>query len=93
MKREGILKGIPDLCIPEASKVFNSLYIEMKFGKNKPSKEQVEVIEKLKLSGNCVNVCWTKKEFIEAVESYFNKKSETEQKNKVLINDYFDDLG
>lgn len=71
MKREGILKGIPDLCIPESSNGFNSLYIEMKFGKNKPSKEQIEVFQELRLKGNFVQVCWTKKEFIECIRNYF----------------------
>ena len=93
MKREGILKGIPDLCIPEASKGFNSLYIEMKFGKNKPSKEQLEIIKKLEYSGNCVKVCYTKKDFTDAVHFYFKKKEENKPENRVLINDYFDDLG
>lgn len=71
MKREGILSGVPDLCIPEPSKGFHSLYIEMKFGKNKPSKNQLEVIENLRLNGNFVQVCWTKKEFMDCVKNYF----------------------
>lgn len=71
MKREGILSGVPDLCTPEPSNGFNSLYIEMKFGKNKPSKNQLEVIENLRLNGNFVQVCWTKKEFMDCVKNYF----------------------
>ena len=66
MKREGILKGIP-----ESSNGFHSLYIEMKFGKNKPSKEQLEVFKELRLKGNFVRVCWTKKEFVECIINYF----------------------
>lgn len=38
LKAAGLKAGVPDVCLPVARRGFNSLYVEMKFGKNKPTK-------------------------------------------------------
>jgi hypothetical protein len=72
MKREGTLKGCPDLFIPEPNKHYPGLFIEMKHGKNKPSKEQVEVMDKLRERGYKVELCYTFDSFVEIVDEYFS---------------------
>ena len=44
LKKEGVKRGVPDICLPVSRGKYHGLYIEMKAGKNKPSKEQKEWI-------------------------------------------------
>lgn len=71
LKREGVLAGVPDLHIPYSNGFFNSLYIELKVGNNKPSKRQKEVINRLISHNNRVEVVYSIDEFIKIVETYF----------------------
>ena len=48
LQAAGVIAGIPDLCLPVARRGYHGLYIEMKFGKNKPTKQQIEVMTRLK---------------------------------------------
>ena len=71
LKREGVLKGIPDLFIAEPMNNYSGLFIEMKHGKNKPSKEQVEVMDKLRERGYKVELCYSFDSFVQIVNDYF----------------------
>ena len=71
MKREGILSGIPDICIPESNKSFNGLYIEMKSKKGKLRPNQIEIMARLQKNGYCVQTCYNFDEFKETVDKYF----------------------
>ncbi len=43
LKKAGLKKGVPDLCLPVAKGNYHSLYIEMKKNKRcRPSAEQIE---------------------------------------------------
>jgi len=42
MKREGLKKGVWDLCAPYPRGGYHGLFVEMKFGSNKLTPEQVE---------------------------------------------------
>tara|TARA_R110000744_G_scaffold200786_3_gene319902 strand:- start:395 stop:796 length:402 start_codon:yes stop_codon:yes gene_type:complete len=72
--REGLKKGVPDifLSVPMEKTVygfgvqdkfsigwFHGLYIEMKFNKNKPTKEQKQWLEDLTIEGYDTAVCWS----------------------------------
>lgn len=57
MIREGILSGIPDLCLPVARGGIHALYIEMKSKGQKANPRQVEVHGLLESEGNVVFVC------------------------------------
>ena len=56
LKASGVKRGIPDLCLPFPSRGYHGLWLEMKFGKNKPTKEQLWWIAKLKEQGYFVVV-------------------------------------
>lgn len=57
LKRGGVKKGVPDLCLPVSKKNYHGLYIEMKFGNGRTSKEQKEWIEDLTDQGYRAVVC------------------------------------
>lgn len=71
LKDEGVLAGVPDLCIPVARHGYHSLYIEMKNGKlGTVSEKQKSVINRLKAEGNCCIVCRSFDNFTEVVTAY-----------------------
>ena len=71
LKAEGVLSGVPDLCIPIAKKGFHSLYIELKNGKaGKVSDNQKAIMEKLQSEGYRCEVCRSFDEFKNVVNDY-----------------------
>lgn len=58
LKKAGVLAGIPDLILPVARHGYHSLYIEMKVEPNKPAKNQLDVMKRLRQNGNFVIVCY-----------------------------------
>ena len=69
---EGVVSGLPDLHIPIAKKGFHGLYIEMKAGKNKPSPNQITIMDKLRNEGYKCVVCWNLDEFMKEVKDYLD---------------------
>lgn len=59
LKRQGVKPGVPDLSLPVPRGVYHGLYIEMKVGNNKPTKNQKEWINALKANGYAVEVCYS----------------------------------
>ena len=72
LKDEGVLRGVPDLCIPIPCADYSALYIEVKSGNNKLSPAQAALHKLLKSKGNQVLVCYSTKEIILGVYDYFN---------------------
>ena len=71
---EGVVHGIPDLCIPISKNGYHALYIEMKNGKaGRLSDYQKEIIPRLQSYGNKVAVCRTFEEFRQDVEAYLRE--------------------
>ena len=58
LKKQGVRSGVPDLCLPVARGGYHGLYIELKYGKNKPTEKQLEWIEALRDEGYAVSICW-----------------------------------
>ncbi len=57
LKDEGLLPGMPDLCVAKASKGFHALYIEVKTPVGRVSKAQKEIMRRLEAEGyRCVVV-------------------------------------
>lgn len=69
-KAMGVKAGVPDLCLPVPMNGFAGLYIEMKYGKNKPTDHQKEWIKALKEQGYKVTVCYSGVEATQELESY-----------------------
>lgn len=74
MKRMGLRSGFPDLLVPLARGGYHGLFIEMKYGKNKTTKEQKEWLERLSAEGYVCAVCYNAAEAIKTIESYNRRK-------------------
>ncbi len=72
LKAAGLKAGVPDVCLPVARMGFNSLYIEMKFGKNKPTKAQADFMAALSDNGSRVAVCYSANEAREIIRQYLS---------------------
>lgn len=74
MKAEGVLKGVPDLFIPEPAGTYAGLWIEMKVKPNRPSPEQKDLMHRLTNRLYRCEVCYSFEEFVEIINSYLNDK-------------------
>nr|DAL99451.1 MAG TPA: Nuclease [Caudoviricetes sp.] len=70
LKAQGVKAGVPDLCIPVSRGGYHSLYIEMKYGKNKPTEKQLEWIALLRREGMAAYVCYGADNAIACIERY-----------------------
>lgn len=69
LKQTGVKPGVPDLMLLYPSRGHHGLIIEMKYGRNKPSKEQELFMgHHVELDYRCV-VCWT---WIDAKQQIIN---------------------
>lgn len=75
LQAEGVLPGIPDLCLPISNKHYHGLYIEMKFGNNRLTKTQRYVIDLLREAEYAVAICYSAKGAIEVVLNYLAGKT------------------
>ena len=73
LKAEGVTSGIPDLHVPIAKNGYHGLYVEMKAGKNKPTGNQLTIMDKLRNEGYKCVVCYSLDEFMQEVKDYFKK--------------------
>jgi len=74
LKKEGVLAGIPDICIPHQSSCnrYNALYIEFKARLGRLSASQRHIIPYLEKAGNKVVVIRTFEEFRDTIKNYLN---------------------
>lgn len=74
LKLQGVKSGVPDLFYPVPNKKYHGLFIEMKYGKNKPTKNQKEWIEYLNSVGYLAVVCYSADEAFKLLNKYFEDK-------------------
>lgn len=74
-KRQGMKAGVPDILIFEPNGTYNGLAIELKVGKNKPTKSQKEWLELLERCNWKTAVIYNIDDFIKAFEGYFSEAS------------------
>lgn len=72
LKAMGLRAGIPDLCLAVQRCGFAGLYIEMKYGTNKESDNQIEVLEFLRSQGYATATCWTSDAAIDLIQDYLD---------------------
>lgn len=70
LKAEGVLAGVPDLFIAVSRGSYSGLFVEMKAGKNKPTDEQTDVMQRLCEAGYKCEVCYSLDEFKEIINLY-----------------------
>ena len=74
LKRQGVKPGVPDLCLPFPVGGKHGLYIEMKWGKNRPTSAQREWLEGLAALGYATAVCYSAEEAIDVIKRYLRGK-------------------
>ena len=74
LKKQGVKSGVPDLFIPTASNGYSGLFIEMKFGKNRPTDNQETWLTILSRQGYKTTVCWSCDEAIVVTKAYLGGK-------------------
>lgn len=71
LKREGVRAGVLDINIDVPSGKYHGARIEMKAGRNRPTKKQAEQIERNEKFGYVSTVCWSAAEAILFTMAYF----------------------
>lgn len=74
MQREGVKPGVPDVCLPVPRKGWHGLFIELKFGANRPTEYQLEWLERLAEQGYLAVVCYGWAEATEVIQDYLDIK-------------------
>jgi hypothetical protein len=59
LKAEGVKPGVFDLCLPVRRGIYSSLWIEMKYGKNRLTTEQSDFQEFIEGQGGYCVACWS----------------------------------
>jgi hypothetical protein len=72
LKRQGVRSGVPDLCLPVSSGDYHGLYIELKYGNNKPTKNQITWLNNLKHYGYAAVVCYGWQAAAKCICNYLN---------------------
>ena len=72
LKRQGVVSGVPDLCLALPNKDYHGFYIELKWGKNLLTVNQVAIIVKLQNQGYKVDVIYSLDEFMTNIIKYIS---------------------
>lgn len=70
LKRMGMRRGVPDLCVPLPKGKFHGFYIEMKSRKGKATNEQISWLKRLKDNGYATAICHGADEAINLINKY-----------------------
>lgn len=73
LKRAGMRPGFPDLFIPIAANGYHGLFIEMKYGKNKPTQNQTIWLQILKDAGYATCVRYDSYAAINTIKNYIKE--------------------
>jgi len=74
-KLAGLLKGSHDVTLPIARGDHIGLSIELKYGKNQPTKEQLDIAELLQAEGHQVAFCWSWDDARVVIEKYLEQEN------------------
>lgn len=69
-KAQGVKAGVSDLFLPAAHGGYFGLYIEMKYGKNKPTEQQEQFLHDMRIAGYKTCVAYSAEEAINELKSY-----------------------
>jgi hypothetical protein len=72
-KASGMLAGVYDLCLPVARGIFHGCYLELKYGKNRLTKDQVWFGNRLASEGWYTACCWSWTEAQELLIDYLSQ--------------------
>lgn len=70
LKKAGVKRGVPDICLPYPNKGFNGLWIEMKAVDGRVSDQQKAYIKFLNDVGYMAVVCYGSEDAIRTIKEY-----------------------
>lgn len=73
LKAAGMKKGVPDIVLPAARQGYHGLYMELKFGNGKTTKEQKIYLQQLKEEGYRATVAHGFEEAREIIRNYLRR--------------------
>jgi hypothetical protein len=74
LQAEGVKRGVPDNFLPVPRGSYHGLWIEMKYGKNKATAEQMAWHEALRGKGYQVEVCYGWERAAEIIVKYLGEE-------------------
>lgn len=80
LKMQGVKAGVADLCLALPTQNSGALYIELKFGKNKQTAEQIEFEKACIAFGNKYELIYSFDAAIKIITSYINSYNEFAKK-------------
>lgn len=80
LKAIGILSGVADLCLALPTENHGALYIELKYGKNKQTENQIKWQKEITKHGNDYIVCYTIEEALNKIQIHINKHKQWNRK-------------
>lgn len=75
LAEEGVKTGVPDIFLPVARGIFHGLFIEMKEGKNKPTKDQKWYLDQLGKQGYMTVVAYGFEQAWDTIVYYYGLRS------------------
>lgn len=72
MKEAGLKSGVPDIHLPVARGGYIGLYIENKYGKNKPTENQKAWLRALRGAGHFTAICYGWEQAKALIEGYLS---------------------
>lgn len=72
LKAEGVKAGVPDIFIAYPQKSFHGLFMELKTERGRPTKQQLQWLERLGSKGYMAMLCKGLDALIETTEGYFS---------------------
>ena len=75
-RRQGVRKGVSDLCIPLPTKSHHGMFLELKrrYGA-KATKEQIQWIDKMNALGYAAKICYGLDDAVEFIQGYLASDS------------------
>ena len=70
LKRQGVKRGVSDIFVPMPTQNYHGLFLELKVGKNKPTKEQIDFLKFVNSVGYCGVVCYGFEEAVTTIQNY-----------------------
>jgi len=71
-KASGNKRGVPDIILPYNNGKYSGLFIELKVGKNKPTKEQKDYINFLRQNNYYADVRYGSQEAVDLIVDYIH---------------------
>ena len=72
-KAQGVKAGVSDLFLPAAHGGYFGLYIDMKYGKNKPTEQQEQFLNDMRIAGYKAGVAYSAEEAVNELKEYLGQ--------------------